>query len=251
MGLFGKNKKLPTKTASKAEIDDIFTKPVNYKQPSNELITDVKVNDETSVTPTTFNGPRGINAKTLEKSMAALEIELSEREKRVAKNYSMAGITKNDISNAEIAFEDTVSEISERQSRERYGRINAAITTDIDNKIKELDEKYDYLVHKPTEKIDYGFNSISEEEFNSILSQYDIEKAAQRRAIINNMPGLNDEQKMKIEKFFEDDVKAKPIDFVNTIPELKEKDLEIIKRQIEEIYGLNDAEKTKLEMETL
>ena len=250
MGLFSKNKKKSlVTTASKADVDDIFSRPVKYNN-SDKLNTDVQINEMTSVAPKTFNGPRGINSKVLEKSMAELEIELQKREQRPPQKYSIDGISAKDMSMAELEFENTVTQIREKQSKVRYGRIAEATVDNIDEKVKALDEQYDYLVHGRPE-VDYGFNTISEEEFNSVISQYDIEKAAERKAIIMKMPGLNEAQKAKIQEFFDNDVTAEPMDFVNTIPELKEKDLEKIRLQLEKIYALDNAEKPELKIESL
>lgn len=250
MALFGKKKNKPVVTASKADIDDIFSRPVSYNSNTDKINTDVKISEKTSIAPKTFNGPRGINSKVLEKSMAELEIELREREQRPPQKYSIDGISAKDMNNAELEFENTVSEILEKQSKIRYGRIASATVDDIDERVKALDEQYDYLVHG-REDVDYGFNSISEEEFNNVISHYDIEKAAERKAIIMKMPGLNEAQKAKIQEFFDNDITAEPMDYVNTIPELKERDLEKIRIQLEKIYELENAEKTKLEIEAL
>lgn len=248
MALFGKKKQNTITTASKVDIDEIFSKPVSYK--SEKLNTDVIVEETTSATPRVFNGPRGINSKVLERSMEQLEVELREREQRAPQKYSIDGISAKDMGAAELEFENTVCEIRERQSKIRYGRIASATVDDIEEKVKALDEQYDYLVHG-REDIDYGFNSISEEEFNTVISQYDIDKAAERKAIIMKMPGLNEAQKAKIQEFFDNDVTAEPMDFVNSIPELQEKDLEKIRKQLEKIYAVDNAEKPELKMEKL
>lgn len=249
MGLFSKRKKAEKSGAAKnVNFEDILTKPANV--PPDKLNTDVKINEFTSVAPKTFNGPRGINSKMLERSMAQLEEELREREQRPPQTYDIVGISVKDMNKAELQFEETVEQIRDKESKVRYGRIADASVDDIDAKVKELDEKYDYLVHG-REEIDYGFNSISAEEFNQVVSQYDIDKAAERKAIIMKMPGLNEAQKAKIQEFFDNDVTAEPMDFVNTIPELKEKDLEKIRNQLEQIYALDNEQKPDLKMKTL
>lgn len=239
--LFGKNKskaEKPVANTQKVNIDDIWSQPVKNLTPkADKLNTNVTLNEKTSVTPDTFNGPRGINPKVLERSMQQLEVELNERENRKEVFYEIDGISSTAMNKAEVEFDKTVEEIKEKQSRVRYGRISEAKVDDIEQKVKELEEKYDYLTHKGEEK-DYGFESISGAELDRRVSEYDIEKAAQRKEIISRMPGLNEAQKQKIQEFFDQDVVAEPMDFVNTIPELTQRDLEKIRTELEKIYAL-------------
>ena len=256
MALFGKNKTSktsPTSSASQAASDvvnpnDFWEQPI--KANSGEVNTNVKIKEITSVTPDVFNGPRGINPKVLEKSMEKLEAELKEREEREPEVYIIDGISERDMSRAELAFEQEVEEIKEMQSAIQYGKIASASTVGIEEKVRELDEKYDYLVHGKKD-VDYGFDSISKEEFQRRVSEYDIEKAAQRKEIIRKMPGLTEAQKLKIQEFFDNDVVAEPMDYVNSIPELSKKDLAKIRKRLEEIYALEKEEKPELKIKTV
>lgn len=252
--LFGKKNKAqaPVSTTPKVRAEDIWNKPVTTTKgvSSDRVNTDVVVKEMTSVTPDTFNGPRGINPKVLERSMQQLQVELDERENRPPQTYQIDGISAVAMNKAEVEFDKTVEEIKEKQSKVKYGRISEAQVDDIDQKVKELEDKYDYLTHKK-EDVDYGFDSISGAELNKVVSEYDLEKAAQRKAIISKMPGLTEAQKTKIQEFFDKDVVAEPMDYVNTIPELTQKDLAKIRRELEKIYALDKETKPELKINAL
>lgn len=241
--LFGKNKskaEKPVANTQKVNIDDIWTQPVKKISPVGEkLNTSVTLNEKTSATPDTFNGPRGINPKVLEKSMQQLEIELSQRESRPVVSYEIDEISPVAMNKAEEAFDRTVEEIKEKQSKVKYGRISEARVEDIEQKVKALEEQYDYLTHGD-KNVDYGFESISSAELDRRVSEYDIEKATQRKEIISRMPGLNEAQKQKIQEFFDNNVMAEPMDYVNTIPELTQRDLDKIRAELEKIYALDN-----------
>ncbi len=253
--LFGKKNKAqnPTGSTPKVNAEDIWSSPVKNATAnkfSDKVNTDVVVKEMTSAVPETFNGPRGINPKVLERSIQQLEAELDERDKRPPQTYEIDGISAVAMNKAEEKFDKTVEEIKEKQSKIRYGRISEAHVDDIDQKVKELEEKYDYLTHKQ-ENTDYGFDAISGDELDRIVSEYDIEKAAERKAIISRMPGLNEAQKQKIQEFFDNDVMAEPMDYVNSIPELTQKDLAKIRRELEKIYALDKETKPELKINAL
>lgn len=250
---FGKKNKetKPVANNPKLNAEDIWNRPVNSSSYKNDKVnTNVVVNEFTSATPEVFNGPRGINPKVLERSMQQLEKEIEERENRAPQNYEIAGISQTAMNKAEVMFDKTVEEIKEKQSKVRYGRISEASCEDIDKKVLELQNQYDYLTHK-RDDIDYGFDSISSVELDKVISEYDIEKAAERKAIISKMPGLNEEQKRKIQEFFDNDVVAEPMDYVNSIPELSQRDLEKIRREMEKLYALDKEIKPELKIDAL
>ena len=224
MALFQKDKKTTVSNLSKEQMDDIFNKPIVKKKADDS---ELEASDNTK-------GPRGINSRTLEKSMEKLGDVIKEREQRPPLKDSIDGISENNMTRAEVEFENTVVQIKEKQSKISYGKIQEASVDNIDEKVTELNEKYDYLVHKK-EKVDYGFNTITNEEFDSVVSNYDIEKASKKRPVVSEIPELTEEQKAKIQEFFEKNVRAKPMDFVNSIPELEKRDLERIKKYLEEL----------------
>lgn len=253
MALFGKKK-------NSAPAQTVVASRNNVKSSSDgpAVFDDAKVKKSAAdITPDSFDsgrifkGPRGINSKVLEKSMEQLAIELKARDEREPEHYMIDGISAKDMNKAEENFEETVKEINDRQSKIEYGRIAAADDSDIDRKVEELAEKYDYITHGPQEEIDYGFATISEEEFRRKLDEFDLEKASKRREIINSMPGLTQAQKEKIKEFFDEDVMAKPMDYVNKIPELKQKDLDEIRKKLEKIYALERENDPQIKMKSL
>lgn len=251
MALFGRSKKSKapvTKPAGTANIDDIWSAPV--KRNSDSVNTKVVIKESTSLTPDTFNGPRGINPKVLERSMEELERELKERDEREPEVFEIDGISTRDMSRAEEKFEQTVLDIREKQSRVEYGVIASAEVSDIDRKVKELEEQYDYLTHG-TGDVDYGFETISKEEFDRRMDEFDALKAEKRQEIIWKMPGLTETQKQKIQEFFEQDIVAAPLDFVNSIPELSQRDLERIRKKLDEIYVLENEKPVDIKIESI
>lgn len=240
MALFGKSKKSQapvTKPAGNVSADDIWSASV--KRDSDSVNTKVVIKESTSIVPDTFNGPRGINPKVLERSMEELERELKERDEREPEIYEIDGISSRDMSRAEERFEQTVLDIREKQSRVVYGVIASAEVSDIDRKVKELEKQYDYLTHGPDDT-DYGFEAISKEEFDRRMDEFEAQKAEKRQEIIRKMPGLTEAQKRKIQEFFEQDIVAAPLDFVNSIPELSQKDLDRIRKKLADIYALDN-----------
>ena len=229
MALPNNNNAYVNKSAKTVNPEDFWTTP--YGNKSDAVNTKVKIKEEVSVTPDIFNGPRGINPNVLERSMRELEIELAKRENRPPEELM-------------------IFEIKEKQSKIVYGKIDEASVEGIEEKVKELEEKYDYLT-SPNDDTDYGFETISGDEFDELMANYEIEITQKRHEIIRKMPGLTEEQKEKIKEFFENDVVAEPMDFVNSIPELSEKDLNRIRKKLDEIYALENESKPELKIKTI
>lgn len=248
MALPNNNNAYVNKSAKTVNPEDFWTTP--YGNKSDAVNTKVKIKEEVSVTPDVFNGPRGINPNVLERSMRELEIELAKRENRPPEELIIDGISAKDMSRAEEKFEETIFEIKEKQSKIVYGKIDEASVEGIEEKVKELEEKYDYLTC-PNDDTDYGFETISGDEFAELMANYEMEIAQKRHEIIRKMPGLTEEQKEKIKEFFENDVVAEPMDFVNSIPELSEKDLNRIRKKLDEIYALENESKPELKIKTI
>ena len=258
MGLFGKKN---NKTISAAEekkpkaaeavgssvsADEIWSRPV--RNTADRVRTDVKIKENITSTPSVFNGPKGISQKMLEEKMAELEKEIEEREKQAPEHYILDEITPSAMNRANAEFEKTVEEITFRRDNTTYGNILPASVDGIEEKVKKLDEQYGDIVNKASAEID--IQGISKEDYEKQLDEYQEKISQKRHEIIRKMPGLTETQKEAIRKFFELDIVAKPLEYVNSIPELSQKDLDRIRKQLEEIYALENAAPTINEPES-
>ena len=249
MGLFSKKSSktataVQSSTAAAKIADDIWDTPV--RNTADRVRTDVKIKEVNSSTPSVFNGPRGISPKVLEEKMAELQKELEERENRAPEHYILDEIPPSTMRRANAEFEKEVEEITFKAENTTYGNIKPAAVENMEEKVRQLDEQYNYLTSGVAREID--IEGISEEDYERQLDLYQEEIAKKRHEIIRRMPGLTESQKEAIREFFELDIVAKPMEYVNSIPELSERDLAKIRKQLEEIYALENAPAVKNEM---
>lgn len=183
-------------------------------------------------------GPKSIKENTIRQKVEEMEKELAQKPEELDyKAYDKNPVREKELVRASVKLEEICTEVQEKESRTRYKAIRNAVETDMDKKVEELADKYDYLSDEHYNRNKNEFAEVKDDELFRSAQEYDMEAAEKREKVKNIMPNLSAQQLAKMEEFSQSDIKAKPIDLPDKIPTLSTDMLDKLTRQFEEKYG--------------
>ncbi len=231
MGFFSRKK------AEEPAVNNTPSKPqvAAVKEPSAVFDADAyfKSHESRSV-----KGPKSIKENTIRQMFEDFERECAQRPEELDyKAYDKNPVRDKELAKANDKLEEICSEVQEKESHTRYKAIRNAVETDIDKKVEELADKYDYLTDENYTRNKNDFAEVKDDEVFRSAQEYDMEAAEKKEKVKNTMPKLSEQQLAKMEEFSNSDIKAKPIDLPDKIPTLSTDMLDKFTRQFEEKYG--------------
>lgn len=198
-------------------------------------------------------GPRSIKESTIRQKVEEMELMLAQREEQPDyRAYDKNPVREKEMKTVDEKLDSICAEVALKEEHTRYKAIRSANEDDVEKKVEELSEQYDYLTDE-----DYNINSKqafvdvnNDEKFRS-AQESDMQAAENREKVKNTMPKLTESQLAAMAEFSQSDIKAKPIDVPDDIPGLSTSMLDRMTKQFEEKYGsLKDAADKAKEKET-
>ncbi len=195
-------------------------------------------------------GPRSIKESTIKQKLEEMEEELSKGpDVPDYHDYDKNPIREKELNRANDKLETICAEVQQKEERTKYKSIRSAVDKDMDKRLDELSEKYDYLADENYNRNKHEFSDARDDESFRNEQEKDMLEAEHREKVKNTMPKLTDKQLEAMEQFSNSDIKAKPIDLPDKIPQLSTDVLDKLTRQFEEKYGsikdATDAENAK------
>lgn len=197
-------------------------------------------------------GPKSIKESTIRQKVEEMELMLAQREEQPDYHaYDKNPVREKEMKTIDEKLNTICAEVALKEEHTRYKAIRSANVDDVEKKVEELSELYDYLTYE-----DYNINSKhafadvnNDEKFRS-AQESDMEAAEKREKVKSSMPKLTESQLAAMEEFSQSDIKAKPIDVPDDIPGLSTSMLDRMTKQFEEKYGtLKDAAEKAKEQE--
>lgn len=239
VGLFGKKKSKETAAPSAVTIK---TAPTDEKTaPAVAMGSDDFFKSEES---RSIKGLKSIKKSIVDEKVAIMEKELADRPEPLDyKSYDKNPVRAKELDKANEDFIEICAQVDEKESMTRYNIIRSALQDDMDKKVEELANTYDYLTDESYDRNTAEFNEVYDEESFRRTMEIDMQFAEKREKAKSNMPSLTQEQLETIRKFEESDVKAKPIEKQGEIPELSAKTVDELTAKFEEKYSRIAKEK--------
>lgn len=183
-------------------------------------------------------GPRSIKESTIKQKLEEMEDELSKGpDVPDYHDYDKNPVREKELNRANDKLETICAEVRQKEERTRYKAIRSAVDKDMDKRLDELSEQYDYLADENYNRNRHDFSEARDDENLRAEQEKDMLEAERREKVKSTMPKLTDKQLEAIERFSNSDIKAKPIDLPDKIPQLSTDVLERLTRQFEEKYG--------------
>ena len=191
-------------------------------------------------------GHKSIKQSTVDEKIAIMERELADRPEPLDyKSYDKNPVREKELDKANEDFAEICAQVSEKESMTRYNIIRSALQDDMDKKVEELANIYDYLSDENYDRNTAEFNEVYDDEKFRRTMEIDMQFAEKREKAKSNMPSLTDEQLEAIRKFEESDIKAKPIEKQGEIPALSAKVVDELTAKFEEKYNRIAKEKVE------
>lgn len=241
MGLFSKKKPPePPKPQPQAVVPQV-PKPQVSTQAAAVFDADAYFKSQESKS---VKGPKSIKESTIRQKVEEMELMLSQREEQPDYHaYDKNPVREKEMKTIDEKLDIICAEVALKEEHTRYKAIRSANENDVEKKVEELSEQYDYLTDEAYDiNKNHAFVDVNNDEAFRSVQESDMEAAEKREKVKSTMPKLTDRQLEAIEEFAQSDIKAKPIDVPDDIPGLSTSMLDRMTKQFEEKYGsLKDA----------
>lgn len=184
-------------------------------------------------------GLKSIKESTIRQKVEEMELMLSQREEQPDyRAYDKNPVREREMNTIGEKLESICAEVQLKEENTRYKAIRSANEENVDKKVEELSEQYDYLTDDNYDiNKNHKFSDVKDDEHFRNAQESDMEAAEKREKVKSTIPKLTEQQLATIEEFAQSDIKAKPIDVPDDIPKLSTSMLDRMTRQFEEKYG--------------
>lgn len=236
MGLFGKKKKQPPAVPAAVKVtmpaNEAFGASAGEHKAAIDSDGFFKSSESKSV-----KGLKGIKQSVIDERIEQMEKELAERpEQQDYHAYDKNPVKEKELERASGEFESVCEQISEKQSKTRYKAIKEAITDDIDSKVEELANTYDYLSDESYTRNTADFNEVLDDERQRSENEKEMAFVEKLESRPSSMPSLTQLQMDLMVGFVESDIRAKPVDFPDDIPSMSATEINDLTAKFEEKY---------------
>lgn len=233
MGLFGKRKesqKTPAEPTS-----------VKISLPESSEANSAPIDSEgffQSQESKSIKGLKGIRQSVIDEKIVKMEQELANRPEQLDyRAFDDNSVKERELERAGGKIESICEQVSERDSMVRYKDIKSAIVDDIDGKVEQLANTYDYLSAESYNRNTAEFNDVINDEQQRADMEKEMAFVEHLASRPSSMPPLSELYLDLMTDFVQSDIKAKPVDLPDEIPALSSDAVDAMTAKFEEKYS--------------
>ena len=233
MGLFGKRKeshKTPAEPTS-----------VKISPPASSEANAAPIDSEgffQSHESKSVKGLKGIRQSVIDEKIVKMEQELANRPEQLDyRAFDDNSVKERELERAGGKIESICEQVSERDSMVKYKDIKEAIIDDIDGKVEKLADTYDYLSAESYNRNTAEFNDVINDEQQRADMEKEMAFVEHLSSRPSSMPPLSELYLDLMTDFVQSDIKAKPVDLPDEIPELSGDAVDAVTAKFEEKYS--------------